>query len=201
MLFWQCSDVHEPRHVNQTSVPGFVRDIPVIKDGKIKREEDPFYEYINAEAFALQLDSLEAGYDSLQLRVWLGHSMAITKHIVIMKYKNKKWSAQLVSYSRETRNDKPIKKVRKISPVSGWNILMGKLFKLNITTLPSETELANYNGIGLDGISYEFEIATPKMYRFYSYGNPQRNADFWQAGNVLQIASLLESEFDFKYTK
>lgn len=201
LFFCKCSDVHGPRNVNQTIFPGFVRDVPIIKNGKLKGQEDPAHEYINREAFALQLDSLENGYDSLQLRIWLGHSMAVTKHVVIIKNRNKKWNGQLVSYRRQKENEQPEKKVTIIHPGSGWDIFIEKLYKLNIMTLASETDVSGYNGRGLDGISYEFETATPKMYRFYSYSNPQDNTSLAQAGDVLQIASLLEKEFDFTYTK
>lgn len=178
----------EPRYVNQTIAPDFVTEVP----------KDLLHEYINGNAFALQLDSLEGGYDSLQFRIWLGHSLAKVKHVVILKFKDQKWKGQLVSFSE---NNDQVKKVRKVHPVSGWDTLIDSLYKLGIVTLPHETEISGYNGAGADGISYYFEIATSKKYRVYSYSNPEDNTSFWQAVNVLQIAGLLEKEFDFKYTK
>ena len=74
----KCAYTPEPRYVNKTIAPGFFRDVP----------EEYFYEFINQDAFALQLDSLEAGYDSLQIRIWLGHSLARVRHVVILKYKD-----------------------------------------------------------------------------------------------------------------
>ena len=187
-----CTYTPEPRYVNKTIAPGFFRDVP----------EEYFYEFINQDAFALQLDSLEAGYDSLQIRIWLGHSLARVRHVVILKYKDQEWRGQLVSFSDETGNHHPVKKVRKVSPNSGWDILIDSLYKLGIVTLPNETAIAGYscNG-GTDGVSYNFEIATSNRYRYYRYDNPEDCKSFWQARNVLQIASLLENEFDFKYVK
>lgn len=190
--FCKCTYIPEPRQVNQTIAPDFVREVP---------HDDNFYEYINREAFALQLDSLEAGYDSLQFRIWLGHSMAIVNHIVILKCKDQKWDGQLVSFSIDDENNYVNKKVRKISPRSGWGTLIDSLYKLKIATLPHETNIAGYNGAGADGISYDFEIATSKSYRIYRYSNPEENIHFRQAVLVLQIANLLENEFDLQYIK
>jgi hypothetical protein len=198
----KCNDMPEPRHVNRTIAPDFVREVPIIKEGKYIGHNDSFYESLNKDAFALQLDSLEAGYDSLQFRIWLGHSMAKVKHVVILKFKDHKWKGQLVSFSNETENNDLSKKVRKVYPGSGWDTLIDSLYKLKIISLPHETELAGYSGTGgTDGISYDFEIATSKRYRAYSYKNPEYNTNFWQAKNVLQIANLLEKEFDFQYVK
>jgi len=197
----QCTDIPEPRYVNRTIPADFVKEVPIIKQGRLKGQEDVFYEYINRNAFDLQLDSLQAGYDSLQFRIWLGHSMAKVKHVVIMKFKDQKWKGQLVSFSEKTENNDLVKEVRKVYPESTWDTLIDSLYKLGIATLPHETEIAGYDGAGADGISYYFEKATSKKYRFYSYSNPEDNTKFWQAVNVLQIAKLLEKEFGFRYTK
>lgn len=197
----RCTDISETRHVNRTIASGFVREVPVIKEGILKGHEDPFYEDINKDAFALQLDSLEAGYDSLQFRIWLGHSMAKVKHVVILKFKDHKWKGQLVRFGKETEHNDPGKKPSELYPISGWGILIDSLYKLKIVTLPHETEIAGYSIGGTDGISYDFEIATSKMYRVYRYSNPEDNTNLWQAGNVLKIATLLEKEFSFQFVK
>ncbi|AEV98040.1 hypothetical protein A4D02_14620 [Niastella koreensis] len=187
-----CTHTPEPRYVNKTIPPGFVREVP----------DEYSYKYINEDANSLQLDSLEAGYDSLQIRIWLGHSLARVRHVVILKYKDQDWTGQLVSFSDETGKHHPVKKLRKVSPRSGWRVLIDSLFKLGIVTLPHDTAITGYSCEGgTDGISYDFEIATSTGYRFYRYDNPAKCDNFWQPGNVLQIASLLENEFDFKYTR
>lgn len=188
----KCAYTPEPRYVNKTIPYGFVRDVP---------GEDS-YQFINEDAFALQLDSLEAGYDSLQIRIWLGHSLARVRYVVILKYKDQEWKGQMVSFNNFYGKNDPGKKVRKVSPRSGWGTLIDSLYKLGIVTLPNETAVAGYNcNGGTDGVSYDFEIATSKRYRYYRYDNPEYCKSFWQARNVLQIASLLEKEFDFKYIR
>lgn len=59
---------------------GFYAEIPLEVNG----EPDHKYRYvIKEDSQFLGLDSLEYGYDSVQLRVWLGHSLvpkAVPKH-------------------------------------------------------------------------------------------------------------------------
>ena len=111
-LLCQCTDMPEPRYVNRTIAPDFVREVPIIKEGRFKGYEDFFYKDINRNAFALQFDSSEAGYDSLQIRIWLGHSMAKVKHVVILKYKDQKWKAQLVGFKMKMGEKRAHKKVK-----------------------------------------------------------------------------------------
>lgn len=200
--FYSCTEIPEPRQAIKSTDSGFIREIPTIKEGIHKGQEAPFHESINKAAFALHLDSLEAGYDSLQLRIWLGHSLARIRHVVVLKRKNDKWKGQLVTFSTGAEHSGPAKEVREIYPASGWHTLIDSLYKLKITTLPHETEIPGYNGAGgADGISYDFEIATSKIYRAYSYSNPGGQRNFWQAGNVIEIANFLEKELHFQFIK
>jgi hypothetical protein len=164
------------------------------------------YQEFYEESSALGFKPLYHGYDSLQIRIWLGHSMAITKDVIIIKYSNRKWTGQLLSYSINF-NDSGKKyslkrRHRKLYPKSGWEILINNLFQCQLLTLPNGDDILGYNGCGADGIGYHFEWATTSKYRWYSYCNPEENTErFWQAQNVLRIAKLLEHEFDFTYIK
>ena len=200
--FYSCTNAPEPQHAIKSIAPGFIRDIPTIKEGIHKGQDAPFHESINKTAFALHLDSLETGYDSLQLRIWLGHALARIGHVVILKCKDHKWKGQLVIFSKGAGHVGSLKEKREIYPASGWPVLIDSLYKLKITTIPHETEIAGYNGAGgTDGISYDFEIVTSKNYRAYSYSNPGEQTNFWQAANIIQIANFLEKEFNFQYIK
>jgi hypothetical protein len=108
----------------------------------------------------------------------------------------------LVAYSHGEKESIADKNIRNIKPKSGWNSLSKSLLDLGALSLPHEDDLPGYSGCGADGISYDFEWATQRKYRFYSYCNPEHNVKgFWQAQNVLKIADLLEKEFSFKYIK
>ena len=190
----------------QQANPKILKEIPVYKNDQSKGKTDYRFLLQCEETCSLGLNSLINGYDSLQIRIWLGHSMAITNDVVILKYNNRKWSGKLISYSKMEKESGEqyslIRRQRKLSPKSGWESLIINLNKLQLLTLPHDNDLSGYNGCGTDGIRYTFEWATTSKYRMYSYCNPEYNIEkFWQAKNVLQIAELLEKEFDFTYIK
>ncbi len=65
-------------------------------------------------------------------------------------------------------------------------------------TLPNMDDIPNYTG-GIDGCSYDVEIATKNNYRFYDYWEPETvNEKHWQAKNLVHILNLIEAEFEFK---
>jgi hypothetical protein len=181
--------------------PGFVTEIPREKDGEL----DYMYKYvIKEDSKLLGLDSLEYGYDSVQIRVWLGHSLAITQHIVILSSTNNKWKARLITLYRDEQV-KPAKisvKDREVNPKSGWADFVKSLTGFNIYYLPH----CNYDKAcdecgALDGISYYFETGSKYSYRFFYYCNPDIAKGCPEAMTVLQFAAFLEKEFNFTYTK
>lgn len=186
--------------------PKINKEIPVYKKEPSIGKLDYRFQLQCEETCSLGLNSLINGYDSLQIRIWLGHSMAITNDVVILKYNNQKWSGKLISYSKMEKESGEqyslIRRQRNLSPISGWESLIINLNKLQLLTLPHDNDLIGYDGCGTDGIRYSFEWATTSKYRMYSYCNPEFNSEkFWQAKNVLQIAELLEREFTFTYIK
>jgi hypothetical protein len=185
----------------------FLKEIPLEKYGRNKGHLDFMYQYLREEALELNLDSLEFGFDSLQIRIWLGHSLAIKCNVVILKRSNDKWAGQLLTFvkSHDGKTGKEFiakREIKDVNPKLGWDNLIKNLIDFNILTLPNADDLQGYNGCGKDGIAYYFEISTKTFYRFYYYCNPNDNINkYWQANSVLKFSDLLEKEFDFTYTK
>jgi hypothetical protein len=182
-------------------------DIPTYKDGPNKGHTSYLYKVVKRDAVALKLDYLEHGFDSLQVRIWLGHSMAIRKNVVVLKYSNKSWSCQLLgfTYGHAAKTEEEFiatSEIKVLTPKSGWDSLIRQLISLQILTLPDDEKLTGYNGCGEDGLPYYFEVATINKYRFYKYCNIEENkGKFEEAVDVDKIANLLEAEFSFTYTK
>lgn len=194
-----CGEIEIPRNLDRVPPADFVKEIPILKNvhGRII-EHGPHW-HIHQTASQLKLDSLELGYDSLQIRIWLGHSMASRKQVVILQCAGGKWGGYLVDYNTDSTNDKI---VRRLKPKSDWNRVIETLYQLKVTELENQEDLPDCGGCGADGISYEFEYATAKMYRFYYYCNPDEYETIcWQSANVLKIGALLEQEFDFTYLR
>ena len=196
-----------PKDFTDTSVT-FKKEIPTYKDGPRYGDTSFLFTAIRQDASQLGLDIIEDGFDSLQIRVWLGHSLAIKRNVVILKKVDKHWQGQLVtfSYEEDEKTRKTFisrKEIKKMSPKSGWKGFLKKISDLQILTLPHGPDIKGYNSCGAaDGIDYFFEIASSNRYRFYYYCNPDENlSQFWQVKHILEFSNLLEQEFDFKYIK
>ena len=162
------------------------------------------HQYIKREADWLQLSRLRTENDSMQIRIWLGHSMAIKRQVVVLNYGVGKWSGKLVTFLMSESSDEidKIESRRSVTPKSGWKIFEQRLLTEQILTLPHSDSLPGYNGCGgADGIGYYFEIFTDNTYRFYYYCNLEYSTSFEQVKHVQRIADLLENEFSFNYTK
>jgi hypothetical protein len=186
----------------------FKQEIPTYKNGRSKGDTEYLFKALRQDALELGLDFIENGFDSLQLRIWLGHSMAIKRNVVILKQVNRQWFGQLVTYSygHDDKNGQEFisrKDIEQVNPKCGWTDFIKALMNLQIPTLPNGQDINGYNSCGgNDGIDYFFEIATPEKYRFYYYCNPEENINqFWQVKNVVEFSHLLEKEFDFTFTK
>jgi hypothetical protein len=181
-------------NLSQQQSDTVAKEIPIDGHGK------PGLPYLLAKQKATQLglDSLELGYDSLQIRIWFDYSLAKTKHLVIIKRSQGKWSCQLFTmqalYNASKNTETVLAKDKKnILPKSGWETFTKALFGLGITTLPNRTES------GMDGVSYNVEVATKHLYRFYEYWSPETTENkSLESKNMVKIIELLENECSFK---
>jgi len=151
----------------------------------------------------LKLDNINSGYTNKQIRIWLGHSLAIKHHIVILKFDNAKWTGEVLTYTRQdpTREITTFKilNYKKVVPNSGWDTFIDKINDTKILT-EEFWKLPDCCGdVGPDGISYDFEIASSKVYTHHSFSNPSNKNQIGR--KVLTFASFLEKELCFEYTK
>ncbi len=80
-------------------------------------QDTAWLSYISRISRAANLDKIDSGYKDYQLRVWLGHSMAVRRNIVIIKRLEQKWTAEvmtyhLVDYQRKMTTIKILDKIR-----------------------------------------------------------------------------------------
>lgn len=173
----------------------FKKEIPVF-DGI----PDLFYTLKKQKEKQLQLDSLESGYDSLQIRIWYNYALIKDQELIVIRRTNDQWSAahynMVVDW--DYINDKDsieTFKVTAVTPKSGWNKFMRGLDDLFITTLPDMNNIPGLIDSYTDGVGYNVEIATKKQYRFYNYHLPEEFADkFWEAKKMTQIIKLIATE-------
>jgi hypothetical protein len=146
----------------------------------------------------LNLDTLEFGFNTLQIRIWLGNTKARVNHLIVIKRKNKQWFGLLYKLKRDETGYSST--VENVKPKSGWNNLIDNLNKLKIFSIDNSS---GYDGNGGGDIPFHIvEISTPTKYHSYEYDILEGYTDkFWQAKNVQLISELFEHEFDFNYTR
>src|SRR5688500_18466347 len=148
-----CHDAEKTPATRFNNDPGFITEIPVEKTGRFAGELDFSYRHLKETAVLLGLDSLEYGYDSLQIRIWLAHSLARVRHVVILSSAGEDWKAQVISYSDTAKGSvKNSMKSIMVSPKSGWPRLVRSISDANIVNLPhgEERSICDQCG-GFDG--------------------------------------------------
>ena len=162
----------------------FIREIPTNPRGKI----DAFFASTKEKQKLLGLESLENGFDGLQIRIWFDVVNIDKQKLVNITYKNLIWTTTVYDLITKTK--------RILIPKSGWINLSNNLLNLKILTLPNGDEILNCGGGGGDGSTYNIEIATINHYRYYSYWEPQLYTQTcWLAKNIKEVLSLITKEF------
>ena len=150
----------------------------------------------------LGLNTLENGFDSIQIRIWYGYAFIDTSQLVILKNNKKEWVAELVTFKYHTDNRiDSVNAIDKTSvksqPKSGWSNFINKLFSLKITELPDFSKVKNYQDM-MDGDDVIVEISTVNSYRIFSYKEPRHFKErIPEAKSMEMILELVEDEFGF----
>ncbi|MCO4294069.1 hypothetical protein NF867_14475 [Solitalea sp. MAHUQ-68] len=179
-----------------TNTTKFKKEIPTWKNG----EEDLFYKLTQQKVKQLKIDSLQSGYDSLQIRIWYDYSLMTLRKLLVIKRTNNTWTATSYTMTVDWNASDlteivKAKKIEILNPKNGWSSFLNKLFFLQITTLPNMDNIPGLQDGWTDGISYNVEVATKKQYRFYGYHLPDKFQDkYWQAKNMVKILKLVEIE-------
>jgi hypothetical protein len=179
-----------------TPLPIVDREIPKHPNG----EPHLFYKATQKEVTLLNLDTLQGGYDSLQIRIWDEPSRINIHGVLVIKCTKSIWSATRYEVSfNKNRFPNPEtlieERIVALDPKHGWSKFLTQLFALQITTLPNMENILGLSDEWLDGDLYNIEVATKSKYRFYSYHFPGKFQDkYWQAKNMVDILKLTRTE-------
>jgi hypothetical protein len=188
LFFGACNS-----HSKGDPASSFKREIPTYLGGN----DDVFYVLAKSRQKQLGLDTLENGFHDLQVRFWYNPALTKERKLVVIINKDTSWTAAVYDWQIDMKGKTETilsKKMRQVSPRSGWQTFSKKLLALQILTLPNQDDVEGYSA-GDDGTTYSVEVATKDQYRFYNYWQPQLSQDrFWQAKNMTGILNLFETE-------
>ena len=174
-----------------------VKEVPewyANSDSKRKEEQALFRQ--------LKLDSLENGFDSLQIRIWIDCGYNVSDLILIERSKNG-WNAVFYSfiaqydesYNLEIKNVNAEKRL----PKSGWEIFLENLLRTNLIELPDYSRFYPKYNYPTDAYRVLVEIATITKFRLYEYPELGLNLSIANGPAKLHEALvLIEKEFDYK---
>lgn len=162
---------------------------------------------------ALGLQSIEKGFDSIQIRLVYGGAM-VGERLVVLINRDNKWRAEIskiiTDYNPNFKGDEEdranadfwdayslTRTIEHKTPKSGWDKFIKKLFKHDILTLPDIQTFADYSpGLVTDGVGVTVAIATNNVYRLYTY----QDTEFYiekhpEAESINRILELIDNEF------
>jgi hypothetical protein len=175
--------------------------IPRQKDGK---PVIPYLMKADTE-WKVGLESLENGYDSLQIRFWCGDSFSDKLQLVVINKTQRGWSAAfyVFIYHYDQKHDSVLFISREYEknnrdPKSGWKSFGAALYGLKIDSLPDQIDIPDYQGCN-DGEGVSIEFATTRIYRFSNYVCFRSQPNIWQAKNLEKILSVIEEQFGFTF--
>lgn len=197
--FISC-DANKPKvsNLNHTLQDTVIKDLPKGINGKI----DEAYYLKDAEERKAGFENLEAGFDSVYIRIWCGCPFDKSQ-VIELKCQNEKWTAEKFNltdiYNENSDSIITVKKEsQKGTPKSGWDSFIKELYSLDILTLPTYQSIPNYN-LPTDSYSINVQVATKTKYRMYIYPAASYNKEnITEAKKMSQIMDLIESELDFK---
>jgi hypothetical protein len=194
-----CNSENIEQSVSYTQKDSLDVDIPKNKQGRFSS----LYKRCKEYEKLLQLNTLQNGFDSLQIRIWFHSGMASKNKMIMLKKSKKSWEGQLTSWVEDNGSENFSKfaiqniAIENISPKSGWNKYIFKLNKFNITTLPDPINIKGIEIGGGDLKMTSFEIATQYKYRFYTYTEPDGyNKQFKELQDIENIINCTQEEFD-----
>jgi len=176
-------------------VAKFKKDIPA----RFNDRPELFYALSQQRALQLKIDTLQSGFDSLQIRIWYDYALFDLRELLIIRCTNASWSAAtyIMKVDWDSSSNAQLKptNIKIVTPKNGWDSFTAKLFALQIMSLPDMDNIPGLRNGWADGVSYNVEVATKKIYRYYSYHMPDKFADkYSQARNMTNILKLAEEE-------
>lgn len=197
LFFLSCSDKSNRTTIspNSEDKKDFIKIIPKTQDGKLCYA----YEITKRATEKSVLTTIENGFDSIFIRLWYIHRFEIE----VLEFKKEAgfWNAEFHKVDFFLiRSNIEVEKVKslKISPKSGWDFFVKRIFTLGITNLPDDSELSGYNGLPNDADFAIVEVSTSEKYRLYSYTMPILFPEIKEAKAMEDIMELIENEFGIK---
>jgi hypothetical protein len=152
---------------------------------------------------ALNLSTLQNGFDGTQIRIWIECNIQDTQHTIIITNYKAKWEATFYYYKLYKNEDGSFKFLKSRAenrvPKSGWEVFTKDLLVTGIENLPDYEKMYPKYNPPTDASAVTVEIGNNKEYRLYQYPELGMNKEIKEGPAKLEQALLLiEREFGYK---
>ena len=183
-LFNQCTSTKRPL------------ETPIQKN--LSREDSLLFVLTTKKVEQLGLIPLhKSGFDSLFIRIWGGHSMAIKQPLIELSKNSKGWRGWI--YTIEWGDDDDAGKdtyrvldKKPLHPKSSWTDFEKSLRNCGFF------EVQSVPGSGADGISYRIELATQREYKYSYIWGPVATSKDSSEVRLARSLDLINEEFGLK---
>jgi hypothetical protein len=181
---------------NSQSKIKFVKEIPKDKKGR-----ELLFQSIRLSEKLMNLNRIEDGFDSMEIRIWFYYERKDTGQLVIIKNKNQKWNCLFYNftniYSDSTTSLSAINAYNvELQPKDSWQLVLDSLYSYNILTLPHFTNVPGYDNLTPNDASYvSIELASKTYYRLYGYPSPILVPHFKEGVEMERIINFISKEF------
>lgn len=183
---------------------GFIKDAPKSDVVSRRGNKPSWYEVYQMLGDSLKIGRIDNGFDSLQIRIWVGSAFSYSK-VAVFKCAAGSWTSSLITFIphyfneghfKENRDSVSYFETNSVTPAKAinWQGFTEKLYDCDIMDLPDQQYLKGYEH-STDGVTYTVEIATQKKFRIYSYHDPEVNSNITEARKMNEILKLVK-----KYT-
>ncbi len=194
-----CRSGLRPETGRGLALDSFSRDIPRYANGDTSVD----YLFKRKVEGLLNLEPIELGVDSLEIRVWYSYALIDTAQLIVIKKKRMQdWECFLYTFSYRFQPEHNSVKSLEFQgynaiPKSGWVNVIDALKSYDIFGLPDESSLRNY-AHSTDEVGVTVEVSDTNHYRIYGYASPSAHREEFEAARRMSdIILLLEHEFNF----
>lgn len=201
LIFFSCKDHYIKRlRSNSPKTGTVIKDVPKwYNDSHLSKKRD---EQLRN---SLGLESLQGGFDSLQIRIWVGCDYKTPGSLILFEKVRSEWNAVFYWFKIDDDGWTNIKAMdihaENRSPKSGWEFFSANLIETGIMDLPDQTKLAERNKIfqPTDANGVSVEIGMQEKFRVYGYSELGFNSHIKEGPWKLhQALKLIEEEFNYK---
>ncbi len=188
-----CAPPSNPTLVDKV---GFELELPDTSKGISKMTYQRMVSYVEQ----IGLTSLSNNVtDSMEVRLWYRAEVLNGGSVISVRYIDSKWMAVKYEYLDDSEYMGMLDTVwmRQLDNQGRWAEFIEDIHRLGIDNIQSQGDLLGWENNVSDGTTYDFEYATAKKYRYFSYNCPDVCiGDYTDCMRAFKLVTIFNDAFE-----